>query len=98
MSITASVFIATSVDGYIARPDGSLDWLAGGVTIHVFLRESAIDTMTITWIPVLLGRGMLLLGELGRDVHLDHEQTKSYRSGCVQTTYRIRHSETSGAA
>lgn len=33
--MTVSVFIGTSVDGYIARPDGGLDWLpAGGGEPH----------------------------------------------------------------
>ncbi len=30
MSIKCSVFIGTSLDGFIARPDGSIDWLIAG--------------------------------------------------------------------
>jgi dihydrofolate reductase len=45
----ASVFIATSLDGFIARPDGSLDWLpANGGEPHGYTEFMAtVDALVI---------------------------------------------------
>ncbi len=169
----ASVFIATSLDGFIARLDGGLDWLPenpephgydefiatvdaivmgrntfeivlgfgawpfdvkpvivlssrpselkapdgavfeamsgtpheiverlterglkhlyidGGVTIQRFLEAGLIQRMTITRIPVLLGSGIPLFGDLSHDIRLEHIATRSYPSGIVQSEYVI---------
>jgi dihydrofolate reductase len=170
----ASVFIATSLDGFIARLDGGLDWLPeepephgydefvatvdahvigrktfefvlsyggwaygkkpvivlsstmtelkvpagavcdlmagtpidivarlaerglkhlyvdGGVTIQRFLEAGLIQRLIITRIPVLLGSGVPLFGQLSRDLRLEHVATRPYPSGIVQSEYRIR--------
>lgn len=175
--MSCHVFIATSLDGFIARPDGSLDWLPqpsgeaeaddhgysafmagidavvmgrhtfevvlgfggwhfttpvvvlsstplsiapelegkvfamagepaeivaacaargwhelyidGGITIQRFLRAGLLARMIITRVPVLLGVGIPLFGDLGRDIPLTHRQTRAYPTGLVQSEYIV---------
>lgn len=175
----ASVFIATSLDGYIARPDGNIDWLDeanglvpegedcgynafmatvdalvmgrntfdkvlsfgmwpygdtpvyvlssrpldnpahvpdtvyrlsgspaglrqqfadkglkhlyidGGITVQQFLRAGLVDEIILTLIPVVLGSGIPLFGDLPTDVHLTCLDVKHFDFGFVQLKYAV---------
>lgn len=173
--VRCSVFIALSLDGFIARPDGGLDWLPqpepgedygytrfietvdtvlmgrntfdqvltfpeypyadrnlvvlttrplalpaplagkvqcmqgepaqilarlveqgachvyvdGGETIRRFLRAGLIQDMILTRVPVLLGRGIPLFGDLDGEIPLEHVETVVYPHGLVQSHYRV---------
>lgn len=179
MSIKVSVYIATSLDGFIARADGNLDWLDeanamvpegedcgfvefitsvdtlvmgrktykkvlsfgewpygdtpvvmlssksitfpehlpstvshsseqpvkllkrladegvqhvyvdGGLTIQGFLSERLVDEITVTVIPVILGKGIPLFGPVRDDIHLTHIRTTAFDFGFVQSTYTV---------
>jgi len=64
-------------------------YVDGGVTIQGFLRAGGINRLTITKVPVLIGDGIPLFGNLTHDVRLKHIKTKVYRRGLVQTVYRV---------
>jgi dihydrofolate reductase len=64
-------------------------YVDGGVTIQGFLRAGLIQRMTITRIPVLLGKGIPLFGELPADVRFEHVWTRSFPSGMVQSEYAV---------
>jgi dihydrofolate reductase len=64
-------------------------YLDGGVTIQRFLRESLVDEMTITTIPILIGEGLPLFGNLEKDVKLELVKSVSFQNGFVQSRYKV---------
>lgn len=67
-------------------------YLDGGKVIQSFLRAGMVDDMTITRIPILIGVGRSLFGELDDDVKLRHVGTQTWKNGFVQSEYAIAES------
>jgi len=63
-------------------------YIDGGLTIQNFLKEDLIDELIITTIPVLLGDGFPLFGELPGELAFEHVQSELYLDALVQDTYR----------
>ncbi len=64
-------------------------YIDGGRTIQEFLRQGLIDEITITIIPILIGKGIPLFGPLSKDLKLKHMKTFSFENGFVQSRYEV---------
>ena len=62
-------------------------YVDGGRTIQSFLAADAIDEMTITTIPILLGGGVRLFGELPHSLQFSCIKTELFLDKIVQNTY-----------
>lgn len=66
-------------------------YVDGGQVIQSFLRAGLVDTMTLTTLPIVIGAGRPLFGELGVELRLRHTATRSWENGLVQSTYEVVH-------
>jgi dihydrofolate reductase len=64
-------------------------YIDGGQTVQGFLRAGLLDEITLTRIPVAIGRGIPLFGPLPRDVQLRHVRTRAFANGLVQSRYEV---------
>lgn len=64
-------------------------YVDGGKIVQSFLRAGLIADITLTRIPILIGEGRPLFGDLERDIDLEHIATRAYPSGLVRSEYRV---------
>ena len=63
-------------------------YIDGGLTVQNFLKEDLIDELIITTIPILLGGGIPLFGELPEAMEFEHVKSELFLNALVQDSYR----------
>lgn len=62
-------------------------YIEGGITIQNAIREKVINDLTLAIIPILLGGGIPLFGEMNSHLPLKLLTSKQFSSGLVQLHY-----------
>lgn len=62
-------------------------YIDGGMVIQSFLASDLIDELIITRIPILLGSGIPLFGELIEPLKFTHKNTEVYDNSLVKSHY-----------
>jgi dihydrofolate reductase len=65
-------------------------YVDGGTTIQGFLRQGLIDTLTLSYAPVLIGDGAPLFGPVPTDVELELLEAKQLPASFSQLRYRVK--------
>lgn len=64
-------------------------YVDGAAVIRSFLEAGLIDDLTLSTIPIVLGRGIRLFGDDLPERKLVLEESKSFPKGLVQSRYRV---------
>ena len=65
-------------------------YVDGGRVVQSFIYDALITDLIITQIPLLLGNGRRLFGDIPNEIFLQHQNTKTFPSGFVQSKYIIK--------
>jgi dihydrofolate reductase len=68
-------------------------YIDGGQTVQAFLKADLIDELRITTLPILLGGGFPLFGDMDRPLAFELTASKVYLNQMVQSCYRRKRQE-----
>ncbi|WP_281226317.1 dihydrofolate reductase family protein [Flavobacterium aquiphilum] len=74
---------------YLSEKGYSNIYVDGGKVIQSFLKENLLDELIVTKVPMLIGNGIPLFGELDHDIPLEHLKTNLFANGLVMSHYKI---------
>lgn len=77
-----------NVLNYLSNKGFTKIYIDGGKVIQQFLQADCVDEMIITKIPVLLGDGISLFGQLEHPIQFIHVSTKVFSNGLVKCQYQ----------
>lgn len=63
-------------------------YLDGGQAVRQGLADGLVDQLTLSWVPVILGKGILLFDGIQKCLALQLAEVRHLPSGLVQTIYR----------
>ncbi|KZL20781.1 hypothetical protein PsAD2_01270 [Pseudovibrio axinellae] len=64
-------------------------YVDGGKVVQSFIRAGLVEDIILTQIPILIGRGVRLFGDVTADIDLELVSSRSFKSGMVQSHYRL---------
>lgn len=92
--IKTVLYIATSLDGFIARPDGNTDWLTsipspqtGDYGYTEFLNSIGTTLMGRKSYNEIIGEGIPLFANNPKETNWKLIETKTFDTGVVNLTY-----------
>ena len=65
-------------------------YVDGGAIIRSFLSDGLVADMKIAIVPILIGQGIRIFGNLDRDLDLELLGTEAFNSGLVELRYRVK--------
>ena len=67
-------------------------YVDGGRIVQSFIRAGLVDDMTVTFVPILIGNGLRLFGEIDSDIDLKLVTSQAFDSGLVSNHYKLLYS------
>ena len=77
--------------GQLKKNNSEDIWLVGGSQlIKAFLEENLVQDMMIFIVPIILGGGIPLFDQIGKEIKLTSGKVEKYDSGLVKLEYEVK--------
>lgn len=67
-------------------------YVDGGKIVQSFIRAGLVNDMTVALVPILIGNGIRLFGEIDSDIDLQLVRSQTLDSGLVSNHYKLLYS------